>query len=151
MSKDFSEELKTQILEEYRNGRSVRELAADYEPQVRTIQEWIRKEKVEPRLGEETQAEEIDRLRRENRRLQEEVSIFKKSGGLVRQSEQRTVIEVRAVYRFIQAHQASGQFSVSAMCRVFEVLHSSMYSIAWPTVTTLFGNRVSMTAERRSA
>ncbi len=81
MSKVFSEELKAQILEEYRNGRSVRELAADYEPQVRTIREWIRKEKVEPRLGEESQAEEIDRLRRENRRLQEDVSILKKAAA----------------------------------------------------------------------
>ena len=35
--------------------------------------------------------------------------------------------EVRAVYRFIQAHQATGQFSVSAMCRVFEVLRESYY------------------------
>ena len=32
MSKVYSEELKTQILEEYRNGRTVRELALDYEP-----------------------------------------------------------------------------------------------------------------------
>ena len=81
MSKVFSEELKAQILEEYRNGRTVRELALDYEPQVRTIQEWIRKEKVEPRLGEESQAEEMDRLRRENRRLQEDVSILKKAAA----------------------------------------------------------------------
>ena len=36
--------------------------------------------------------------------------------------------EVRAVYRFIQAHQASGQFSVSAMCRVFEVLRIELRS-----------------------
>ena len=81
MKKVFSEELKAQILEEYRNGRSVRELASDYEPQVRTIQEWIRKEKVEPGLGEESQAEEKDRLRRENRRLQEDVSILKKAAA----------------------------------------------------------------------
>ena len=81
MSKVFSEELKAQILEEYRNGRTVRELAADYEPQVRTIQEWIRKEKVEPRLAEESQAEDIRRLRRENRRLQEDVSILKKAAA----------------------------------------------------------------------
>lgn len=81
MSRTYSRELKEQILNEYRNGRTIRALAADYEPHEMTIRSWIQKHQVVVQADAESQTEELKRLRRELRRLQEDNAILKKAAA----------------------------------------------------------------------
>ena len=81
MSRTYSKELREQILNEYRNGRSIRDLAADYEPHEMTIRTWIQRHEVVPHSGATSKDEELRRLRRENRRLQEDNAILKKAAA----------------------------------------------------------------------
>ena len=78
MSRTYSTELKEQILNEYQIRRSIRALAADYEPHEMTVCSWIRKHQVIPHVGVESEAEDQKRLRRELRHLQEANAIQKK-------------------------------------------------------------------------
>ena len=77
MSRTYSTELKEQILNEYQIRRSIRALAADYEPHEMTVCSWIRKHQVIPHVGVESEAEDQKRLRRELRHLQEANAIQK--------------------------------------------------------------------------
>ena len=81
MSRNYSEALREQILNEYRNGRTVRSLAADYEPHEMTIRSWIHQQGVVPNDGVESDAEHYRRVMRENRRLQEENVILTKAAA----------------------------------------------------------------------
>ena len=81
MSRTYSSELKEQILNEYRNGRSIRALVADYEPHEMTIGSWIQKHQAVLHVGAKSQAEDLKRLRRKIRRLQKDNAILKKAAA----------------------------------------------------------------------
>ena len=80
MSRTYSTELKEQILNDYRYRRSIRALAADYKPHEMTIRSWIQKLQAIPHVGVESQADDLKRLRRELRHLQEDNAIQKSRG-----------------------------------------------------------------------
>ena len=71
------------MVEMVRGGRSPESLAEDFGAPARTIRDWVRDAGREEgsRSADSTPAErrEIQRLRRENRRLREEVEILKKA------------------------------------------------------------------------
>ena len=64
------------------------------------------------------EAEELKRLRKENSRLQMEVAILKKSGGVLREGES-------VKYAWIREH--ANEFSVTLMCRLLNVSRSGYY------------------------
>lgn len=83
--KPYPPEFRQQIVELARAGRSVSELAAEFEPSGETIRNWIKQaeidEGVRPDGLTSTEREELTRLRKENRRLQQERDILAKAAA----------------------------------------------------------------------
>lgn len=82
----YPAEFRAQILNLYRNGSTVEELAEEFEPHQETIKNWIRREGIERGKGAissstESAEEENKRLRKENRRLQQERDILAKAAA----------------------------------------------------------------------
>ena len=69
----YPSELKRQIVELVRAGRSPSELAKEFEPTAQTIQNWVRQADRDEGLQEDglksDEREELRRLRRENKQL----------------------------------------------------------------------------------
>ncbi len=76
---------KQQIIELARNGRSVAELAREFEPSEQTIYNWLkqadRDEGKRADILSSTEREELQRLRKENRRLEQEREILAKAAA----------------------------------------------------------------------
>lgn len=82
----YPQEFREQILNLYRNGSTVEELAEEFEPHRETIKNWIRREGIE--RGEASSGtknksveEENKRLRKELKRLQQERDILAKAAA----------------------------------------------------------------------
>jgi transposase len=81
----YPAEFRQQIVELARAGRSVTELAAEFEPSGETIRNWIKQ--ADRDEGTRTdgltsaEREELRRLRKENRRLQQERDILAKAAA----------------------------------------------------------------------
>lgn len=81
----YPTEFRQQIVELARAGRSVAELAAEFEPSGETIRNWIKQ--ADLNAGTRTdgltsaEREELCRLRKENRRLQQERDILAKAAA----------------------------------------------------------------------
>jgi len=70
-------------LELYDSGRSIRELAEEFEPCEQTIRNWVKQHELDTGEREDgltsEEKEELKRLRAENRQLKEEREILKKA------------------------------------------------------------------------
>jgi transposase len=78
----YPPEFREQIVELHRAGRSPAELAREFEPTEQTIRAWIEKEGPSPRAAvDEAEREELKRLRKEVRRLQQERDILAKAAA----------------------------------------------------------------------
>jgi transposase len=81
----YSAEFKRQLVEMVRGGRTPEDLAKDYEPAPQTIRNWVTQaDRDEGRRTDgltTDEREELSRLRRENRTLQEEKEILKKAAA----------------------------------------------------------------------
>ena len=83
--KPYPAEFRRQIVELARAGRSVTELATEFEPSGETIRNWIKQADLD--AGTRTdgltsvEREELRRLRKENRRLQQERDILAKAAA----------------------------------------------------------------------
>lgn len=81
----YPADFRRQIIELYRTGRSIRELAREFEPSEQTIRTWIVQADVDE--GNRTdrittdERDELKRLRKENRRLQQERDILAKAAA----------------------------------------------------------------------
>jgi transposase len=78
----YPPQFREQIVELHRAGRSVAELAREFEPTYQTIRAWIQKADPSP-LASAAEADraELQRLRKENRRLQQERDILAKAAA----------------------------------------------------------------------
>ena len=81
----YSPEFRGQIVALARSGRSVDDLAREFEPCAHTIYTWIRQadeagNRAQGRLSDD-EREELKRLRRENKRLREERDILSKAAA----------------------------------------------------------------------
>jgi transposase len=76
----YAPEFRRQMIELVRAGRSPKELAREFEPSAQAIRNWVSQaDRDEGRRGDgltSVEREELRRLRRENRRLQEERDIL---------------------------------------------------------------------------
>ncbi len=76
---------RQQIVELARSGRSTNELAAEFEPSGETIRNWIKQADLDEGRRTDgltsTEGEELRRLRKQNRRLQQERDILAKAAA----------------------------------------------------------------------
>ena len=81
----YPSELKRQIVELVRAGRSPSELAREFEPTAQTIQNWVHQADRDQGLREDgltsVEREELRRLRRENKQLRIEREILSKAAA----------------------------------------------------------------------
>ena len=85
MKPPYTPELRRQILNLVRAGRTPAELAREFDPSENTIRNWLKQDDLDTGrradgLTTEERAE-ISRLRRENRTLREEREILKKAAA----------------------------------------------------------------------
>jgi transposase len=93
-SRFFSEEFKRQMVAMVRAGRSPEDLARDFEPTAPTIRNWVKQADLDEGVRQDgltsDEREELVRLRRENKRLQEEKEILKKAAAWFAQEANST-------------------------------------------------------------
>ena len=78
----YPPEFREQIVDLHRAGRSTAELAHEFEPTEATIRAWIEHAHTSPRaLPTEAERDELKRLRKEVRRLQQERDILAKAAA----------------------------------------------------------------------
>lgn len=81
----YPPELRRQLVELVRAGRSPEELAREYEPSAQAIRNWVRQADIDVGARDDglttDEREELRRLRRENRILTEEREILKKAAA----------------------------------------------------------------------
>ena len=90
----FSEEFKRQMVAMVRAGRTPEDLSRDFEPTAQTIRTWVKQADVDEGVRQDgltsDEREELARLRRENKRLQEEKDILKKAAAWFAQESTST-------------------------------------------------------------
>jgi transposase len=81
----YAPEFRRQMVELVRAGRSLEELAREFEPSAQVIRNWVSQaDRDEGRRGDgltSIEREELRRLRRENRRLHQERKILAKAAA----------------------------------------------------------------------
>ena len=81
----YAAEYRRRIIELARAGRSINELAREFEPSADAIREWVKQAALDEGLRSDglttTEREELTRLRRENRMLREEREILAKAAA----------------------------------------------------------------------
>ena len=82
---EYSAEFRQQMVELVRAGRSVGDLAKEFEPTAKSIRNWVKEAAAAQSGGGESltaaEREELRQLRRENRRLREEREILAKAAA----------------------------------------------------------------------
>lgn len=81
----YPREFREKMIELVRNGRSIVELANEFEPSEQTIRNWVQQADIDAghrRDGlSSDDKQELSRLRKENRRLQQERDILAKAAA----------------------------------------------------------------------
>lgn len=78
--KSYDEDFKKTIVNLYENGKGISELSREYGIGKSTIDSWIKKYKtIITSTGETTTNDEILKLQKKNRELEQEVEILKKA------------------------------------------------------------------------
>lgn len=78
--KSYDEEYKKTIVNLYESGKGISELSREYGIGKSTIDSWIKKYKtITTSTGEITNNDEIIKLQKKNRELEQEVEILKKA------------------------------------------------------------------------
>lgn len=91
--KRYSTELRQELVQLVREGRSPESLAREFEPTSQAIRKWVRQAELDE--GKRTdglttsEREELVRLRRENARLQEEREILSKAAAWFAQETEK--------------------------------------------------------------
>src|SRR5688572_5733911 len=84
-SRFYPEEFKRRLVAMVRAGRSPEDLAHDFEPAVQTIRTWVMQADLDEDVRQDgltsDERQELTRLRRENRRLEEERQTLKKAAA----------------------------------------------------------------------
>ena len=81
----YPPEYRRRIVELARTGRSINELAREFEPSANAIRKWVKQVGLDEGLRSDgltsSEREELNRLRRENRVLREEREILAKAAA----------------------------------------------------------------------
>ena len=91
--KRYSAELQAELIRLARSGRSIKELARQYEPSEQTIRNWIKQAELDDGSRSDgltsDERQELARLRRENARLKEEREILSKAAAWFAQETEK--------------------------------------------------------------
>ena len=83
--KPYPKEFRQQMIELVRSGRSISELAKEFEPSGETIRNWIKQADLDEGVREDglttTERKELRKLRKELRRLKQERDILAKAAA----------------------------------------------------------------------
>ena len=81
----YSAEFRRQMVDLVRSGRTPEELSREFEPSADSIRLWVRQSDLDEGRRDDgltsTEREELNRLKRENRRLREEREILSKAAA----------------------------------------------------------------------
>lgn len=81
----YPQEFRRRMVELVRAGRSPQQLAKEFEPSAQAISNWVKQTDLDEGRRDDgltsTERDELQRLRRENRRLKEEREILKKAAA----------------------------------------------------------------------
>ncbi len=81
----YPDEFKRRMVELVRAGRSPQQLAKEFEPSAQAIRNWVKQADLDSGRRDDgltsDERDELQRLRRENRRLKEERDILKKAAA----------------------------------------------------------------------
>lgn len=81
--KTYPTEFKARLVEMCRAGRSAESLARDFEPTAQTVRNWVKQADLDEGRRSDglttLERDELSKLRRENKRLQEELEIMGKA------------------------------------------------------------------------
>jgi transposase len=81
----YPDEFRRKMIALVRAGRSPQQLAREFEPSAQAISNWVKQADLDDGRRDDgptsTEREELQRLRRENRRLKEEREILKKAAA----------------------------------------------------------------------
>ncbi len=78
----YPPEFREQIVDLHRAGRSIRDLAREFEPTEASIRAWVEQADTSPgAIATEAERDELKRLRKEVRRLQQERDILAKAAA----------------------------------------------------------------------
>ena len=81
----YAAEYRRRIIELARTGRSINELAREFEPSANAIREWVKQAELDEGQRSDglttSERDELNRLRRENRVLREEREILSKAAA----------------------------------------------------------------------
>ena len=78
--KSYEEDFKKTVVKLYETGKGVSELSREYGVGKSTIESWIKKYKtITKSTGEKTNNNEILRLQKKNKELEQEIEILKKA------------------------------------------------------------------------
>lgn len=81
----YPREFREKMIELVRNGRSIVELAKEFEPSEQTIRNWVQQADIDAGHRQDglssDDKQELSRLRKENRRLQQERDILAKAAA----------------------------------------------------------------------
>lgn len=78
--KSYEEDFKKKVVKLYENGKGLSQLSREYSISKSTINSWIKKFKtITTSTGEKTNNNEILRLQKKNKELEQEVEILKKA------------------------------------------------------------------------
>lgn len=81
----YPQQFREQMIALVRSGRSIPELAKEFEPTAQTIRNWIKQADLDDGVRSDglttEEREELKRLRKENRRLQQERDILSKAAA----------------------------------------------------------------------
>ncbi|MDP9441241.1 MAG: IS3 family transposase [Actinomycetota bacterium] len=127
----YSPEFRAEAVRLVRHeGGSIAGVAADLGVSAESLRHWIKQADIDDGRRSDgltsEERQELARLRRRVRILEQEREILKKAGGLVRQGDR---LDPVTGFEFVKAHQA--EHSVATMCRVLGVSRSGYY--AWLT------------------
>ncbi|MFD1663550.1 IS3 family transposase [Streptomyces caeni] len=123
--RSFTPGFKAGIVELCRRGdRSVGQVAKDFDLTETAVRDWVEQADVD--AGERggltgSEREELAALRRENRRLREDVEILKRATAFLREGDPVTV------HPFIAAEKAAGH-SVKRACELLKVSRAAFYA-----------------------
>jgi transposase len=91
--KRYSSELQAELIRLAPSGRSVKELARQYEPSEQTIRNWVKQAELNDGSRSDgltsDERQELGRLRRENARLKEEREILSKAAAWFAQETEK--------------------------------------------------------------
>ena len=115
--KTYDEEFKKTVVNLYESGKGISELSREYGIGKSTIDSWIKKYKtITTSTGEVTNNDEILKLQRKNRELEQEVEILKKAVAIfskkqkIKSDSQMTTKESMMLDYYVSVQNYTTQF-----------------------------------------